>query len=89
MVQVAQDETIVRRGDKVTATQLETIDEFGLRNARPDVARLGGWLFLAILVVALDPRLDLAIPAPSYWHRNNALLLIGLILVVDGVGPEG
>ena len=80
MVQVAQDETIVRKGAKVTATQLETIDEFGLRNARPDVARLGGWLFLAILVVALILGWIWRF-RPEYWHRNNALLLIGLILV--------
>jgi cyclic-di-AMP phosphodiesterase PgpH len=79
-VQVALNEAIVRRGDKVTEEQLETIDEYGLRNARPDVARLGGWAFLAVLVVALGLgwiwrfRREL-------WHRTNALLLIGLIVV--------
>ncbi|HSL33408.1 MAG TPA: HDIG domain-containing protein [Candidatus Limnocylindrales bacterium] len=79
-VQVAQNETIVRRGDKVTDAQLEKIDQFGLRNATPDVARLGGWLFLAIMTVALILgwiwrfRREL-------WHRNNALLLTGLVIV--------
>jgi hypothetical protein len=79
-VQIAQNETIVRRGDKVTAAQLEAIDQFGLRNARPDVARLGGWLFLAVLIVGLllgwiwRFRREL-------WHRNNALLLTGLVIV--------
>jgi hypothetical protein len=79
-VQIAQNETIVRRGDKVTAVQLEAIDQFGLRNARPDVARLGGWLFLAVLIVGLllgwiwRFRREL-------WHRNNALLLTGLVIV--------
>jgi putative nucleotidyltransferase with HDIG domain len=79
-VQIEKNETIVRKGDKVTDEQLEAIDQFGLRNARPDVARLGGWLFLAVLVVGLVLawlwrfRREL-------WHRNNALLLIALILV--------
>ncbi len=79
-VQVAQNETIVRKGEKVTEAQLEKIDHFGLRNARPDVARLGGWLFLAVLVVALILGWIWRF-RPEYWHRNNALLLIGLILV--------
>jgi putative nucleotidyltransferase with HDIG domain len=79
-VQVAQNETIVRKGEKVTDAQLEKIDQFGIRNARPDVARLGGWLFLSILVVALILGWIWRF-RPAYWHRNNALLLIGLILV--------
>jgi hypothetical protein len=80
MVQVAQNETIVRKGEKVTEALLEKIDQFGLRNARPDVARLGGWLFLAVLVVSLILAWIWRF-RPSYWHRNSALLLIGLILV--------
>ena len=79
-VQVAPNETIVRRGDKITEAQLEIIDEFGLRNARPDVARLGGWFFLSILVVGLVLGWIWRF-RPEYWHRNNALLLIGLIVV--------
>ena len=79
-VQFAQNETIVRKGERVTASEIEAIDQFGLRNARPDVARLGGWLFLAILIVGVVLgwiwrfRREL-------WHRNNALLLIGLIIL--------
>ena len=79
-IQVAQNETIVRKGEKITEAQLEKIDQFGLRNARPDVARLGGWLFLAVLVVALILGWMWRF-RPEYWHRNNALLLIGVILV--------
>jgi cyclic-di-AMP phosphodiesterase PgpH len=79
-VQISANEAIVRRGDKVTAQQMEAIDEYNLRDAKPDVVRLGGWLFLSILVVALALgwiwrfRREL-------WHRTNALLLIGLIVV--------
>jgi putative nucleotidyltransferase with HDIG domain len=79
-VRFAQGQAIVRRSDQVSAAQLEAIDKFELRTARPDVVRLAGWLFLAILVVGLTLawiwrfRRDL-------WHRNNALLLIGVVVV--------
>jgi putative nucleotidyltransferase with HDIG domain len=80
MANVAQGEAIVRRGDKVTEEQLEAIDAYGLRNARPDVAKLGGWLFLSILVVALALAWIWRFRR-ELWHRTNALLLIGLIVV--------
>jgi hypothetical protein len=80
MVQIALNQAIVRRGDKVSPEQLEMIDKLELRSAKPDVVKLGGWLFLSILVVGLALgwiwrfRREL-------WHRTNALLLIGLIVV--------
>jgi hypothetical protein len=80
VVQIAQSETIIRKGDKVTEAQLEAVDQYGLRNARPDIARLGGWLFLAILVVGLLVAWMWRF-RQELWHRTNALLLIGLILV--------
>src|SRR3954452_22849070 len=43
VVNYAQNETIVRRGQKVTDVNIEAIDQFSLRESRPDVARLGGW----------------------------------------------
>jgi putative nucleotidyltransferase with HDIG domain len=79
-VRFAQGQAIVRKSDRVTEAQLEAIDKFDLRTARPDVAKLAGWLFLAVLVVGLTIgwmwrfRRDL-------WHRNNALLLIGVVVV--------
>ena len=83
-VSIALNEAIVRRGDKVTEEQLEAIDQYGLRNARPDVARLGGWLFLSILVVTLALAWIWRFRR-ELWHRTNALLLIGLIVVGTAV----
>jgi cyclic-di-AMP phosphodiesterase PgpH len=76
----AQGEKIVGINERITDVKLEAIQFFGLTEARPDFARLGGWLFLAIMIVGLllawlwRFRRDL-------WHRNNAMLLISLIVV--------
>jgi cyclic-di-AMP phosphodiesterase PgpH len=80
MVDYAQNETIVRHGEKVTPVALEAINHFGLTEARPDVARLVGWFLLSALIVGVlfgwiwRFRRQL-------WHRTNALVLIGLIVV--------
>src|SRR6476661_6318978 len=80
MVDYAQNETIVRHGEKVTPVALEAIMHFGLTEARPDVFRLGGWFLLSVLIVGIlfgwvwRFRRQL-------WHRTNALVLIGLVVV--------
>jgi putative nucleotidyltransferase with HDIG domain len=79
-VQISPNEAIVRRGDKVTPEQMEAIKEYHLQDAKPDVARLGGWLFLSILVVSLALAWIWRFRR-ELWHRTNALLLIGLIVV--------
>jgi len=79
-VQISANEAIVRRGDKVTPEQFEAINEYHLRDAKPDVVRLGGWLFLSILVVALALAWIWRFRR-ELWHRTNAMLLIALIVV--------
>ena len=80
LVQYAQGEKIVGANERITDVDLEAIKNFGLTEARPDFARLAGWLFLAIMIVGLMLawlwrfRRDL-------WHRNNAMLLITLIVI--------
>jgi putative nucleotidyltransferase with HDIG domain len=80
MVDYAQNETIVRHGEKVTPVALEAIKHFGLTEARPDVFRLGGWFLLSVLIVGIlfgwvwRFRRQL-------WHRTNALVLVGLVVV--------
>ncbi|HEY8988160.1 MAG TPA: HDIG domain-containing metalloprotein, partial [Candidatus Limnocylindrales bacterium] len=80
MISYAQNETIVRKGEKVTDLDLEAIDEFGLTQARPDVARLGGWLLLSILIVVVLMGWIWRFRS-ELWHRANAMFLIGLIVV--------
>ena len=79
IVNYDQDETIVRRGEKITATDIEAIDQFGLRDARPDVLRLGGWYLLATLVVTVLLGWIWRFRR-TLWNRTNAMLLIGLIV---------
>jgi putative nucleotidyltransferase with HDIG domain len=80
VVTFAQGEKIVGTNERITDVNFEAIQYFGLTEARPDFARLGGWFFLAMMIVGLllawlwRFRRDL-------WHRNNAMLLISLIVV--------
>jgi cyclic-di-AMP phosphodiesterase PgpH len=79
-VSLGQGQVIARKGDPITAVQLEQIEAFGLTDARLDVARLAGWLLLATLIVGLVLAWIWRF-RPTVWHRTNVLLLIGLVLV--------
>ncbi|MGZ8438900.1 MAG: HD family phosphohydrolase, partial [Candidatus Limnocylindrales bacterium] len=78
-VQILQGEVIVRAGTRLDAAQIEEIDALGLSEEVPDYASFAGWLLLAVLVVVMllswlwrfRPRL---------WHRDNVLILIGLLI---------
>ena len=82
LVSFQQGQVIVRAGDPITAEHIEQIDEFGLREASPDLARLAGWLLLAILLVGLLMAWLWRF-RPEAWHRNNVLVLVGLLLTVS------
>ena len=76
----AQDETIVLRGQKITPEIVEAIEAFGLTEPRPDLARLGGWFVLSTLVIGILLGWVWRFRR-QIWHRTNALVLIGLIVV--------
>jgi len=79
-VVLLQGQVIVRDGDLVTAEDIEKIDQFGLREATPDLVRLAGWFLLAALLVGLLLAWVWRF-RPEVWHRNNVLVLVGLLLV--------
>ena len=58
------------------------VDIIPVRNAPPDLARLAGWLMLAVLLVALLLSWVWRFRS-QLWHRNSALLLMGLVLLVS------
>src|SRR4051795_929883 len=77
---IRQGEVIVRNGSPLSATDIEKIDALGLRQTTPDVASFGGWLLLAVLMV-LMLLAWLWRFRPALWHRDNVLILIGLLVV--------
>ena len=72
---------IVRAGDRVTAETAEAIDYFGLNKGGLDVARLLGFVVLSILVIGLLLTWMWRFRR-EFWHRNNVLLLLSLLLLV-------
>ena len=80
-VEIQQGEIIADKGHPITADEMEKIDAFDLNVPTLDVARLGGFFLLAILLVGLLLAWVWRF-RPTLWHRNNVLVLLGFIIVV-------
>lgn len=80
-VQIRQNEVIVDAGHPITDVDMEKIDALNLNASSLDVARLAGWIVAAVLLVALLLAWVNRF-RPGFWHRNNVLVLLGLILVL-------
>ena len=78
---IVQGEVLVRGGTRVGEVDLARISALGLDQQRPDVPAIGGWLLLSGLMVALLIAW-LRIFRPAYWHRNNVVLLIWLLIAI-------
>ncbi len=79
-VQILQGEVIVREGTRIDDTQIEEIDALGLSEEAPDVASFAGWLLLAVLIAVMLLSWVWRF-RPKLWHRDNVLVLIGLLIV--------
>jgi putative nucleotidyltransferase with HDIG domain len=87
-VNIAQGQIVARNGEPLTAVHLEVIEELGLgQDAAPDVASVAGWFLLAALVVAMLLAWIWRF-RPSFWHRDNVLVLIGLLVVAAVVAMK-
>ena len=82
---IKQGELIVQAGARLTDADLEKLAALGVLDAEPDRVRIGGWLMLSVLTVALLLAWVWRY-RPALWHRNSALLLVGLFLVVATLG---
>ncbi len=80
VVTIAQNQVIARGGEPLTAADIETIDALGLGDDAVDVASFAGWFLLSVLLVGML-LVWLWRFRPALWHRDNVLLLIGLLLV--------
>jgi putative nucleotidyltransferase with HDIG domain len=76
---IVQGEVIVRGGTKLTEVDLARIQALGLDVRKPDLAVFGGWLLLSGLLVSMVIAW-LRLFRPAYWHRNNVVLLIWLLI---------
>jgi hypothetical protein len=79
-VQILQGEVIVREGTRIDAAQIEQIDALGLSEEAPDIASFVGWLLLAVLVAVMLLSWIWRF-RPKLWHRDNVLILIGMLIV--------
>jgi putative nucleotidyltransferase with HDIG domain len=79
-VSVRQGQVVVRTGDQLTPADIETITALGLGEATTDVATLAGWFLLSVLAVGMLLAWIWRF-RPALWHRDNVLVLIGLLLV--------
>ncbi len=73
-------ETIVRSGDRIDDVAFEAITYYGLNQGGLDVARLGGFVILSVLVIGLLLTWTWRFRR-EFWHRNNVLLLLSLLLL--------
>jgi putative nucleotidyltransferase with HDIG domain len=82
--QIVQGEVIVRGGTKVGEVDLARISALGLDSTGPDLAGLAGWFVLSALLVGLLFGWIWRFRR-SFWHRNNVLLLVGLLFLIATV----
>ncbi|MFN8630667.1 MAG: HDIG domain-containing protein [Chloroflexota bacterium] len=76
-----QGETIVANGVRIDDAAFEAIEYFGLNQGGVDVARLLGFFVLSVLTIALLLLWTWRFRR-EFWHRNNVLLLLSVILLV-------
>lgn len=81
---IQKGEIVVQQGQRIDEPLQERLALLGLLDPAPDVAKLAGWLLLAVLLVALLLGWVWRFRT-QLWHRNSALLLMGLVLLVSAL----
>ncbi|HEX8939110.1 MAG TPA: HDIG domain-containing protein [Candidatus Limnocylindrales bacterium] len=79
--QIRQGQVIVDRGHPVTELDMAKMQALGLLEPRFDLGRLVGWFLVTLLLVGLLLAWVWRFRR-EFWHRNNALVLVGLVLVL-------
>ena len=79
-VEVLQGQVIIRGGARLEAADIEAIDALGIGQDTPDVASFAGWFLLSVLAVGMVLAWIWRF-RPTLWHRDNVLILIGLVLI--------
>jgi putative nucleotidyltransferase with HDIG domain len=81
---VDKGQIIVKQGEAIDPLAFERLQWLDLLDPHPDLAKLGGWLLLSILVVGSLLGWVWRF-RNEFWHRNTALVLLGLVLLVATV----
>ncbi|HEY4633633.1 MAG TPA: HDIG domain-containing metalloprotein [Candidatus Limnocylindrales bacterium] len=79
-VAILQGEVIVRNGERLTPADIEKVEALGLGETSPDVETFAGWFLLSVLLVGMLLAWIWRF-RPTLWHRDNVLVLIGMLLV--------
>ncbi len=83
-VVISRGEILIDAGRRATDADIEALQQLGLTEPRLDIARLGGWLLLAITLVVMYLAW-LWRYRQELWHRTRTLALLGLVLVVTAL----
>ena len=78
---IVQGEVLVPDGTKITEVDVARIRALALDVQTLDIAAIGGWLLLSGLLVAMLIAW-LRLFRPAYWHRNNVVLLLWLLVAL-------
>jgi putative nucleotidyltransferase with HDIG domain len=80
-VSILAGQSIVRAGDVIDPADIEILEEAGLiEGENADLAAVAGWFILAALIVGVLLAWVWRFRR-EFWHRNNVLVLVGLLLV--------
>jgi putative nucleotidyltransferase with HDIG domain len=79
-VAILQGEVIVRNGERLTPADIEKVEALGLGETSPDVETFAGWFLLSVLLVGMLLAWIWRF-RPTLWHRDNVLVLIGMLLL--------
>jgi putative nucleotidyltransferase with HDIG domain len=77
---VDKGQIIVKQGEAIDALAYERLQQLDLLDPHPDFAKLVGWFMLSVLVVGSLLGWVWRY-RNEFWHRNNTLLLLGLVLL--------
>ncbi len=81
---IQKGEIVVQQGQRIDEPLHERLALLGLLDPTPDLAKLAGWLMLAVLLVALLLGWIWRFRS-QLWHRNSALVLMSLVLLVSAL----
>jgi cyclic-di-AMP phosphodiesterase PgpH len=80
-VNILAGQNILRAGDVITTADIEILQEAGLLEGdNADLAAVAGWFLLSALIVGVLLAWVWRFRR-EFWHRNNVLVLVGLLLV--------